>query len=721
MAVRQAPDAASRVRASTQLALSLAQAGHLAEAEETLQSAYRQATDKTRYAIALALGNVAVRAHDTERARRYYQEVLVTAGSGPVAEDAKVTAELDLVGLHPANERAPLLEALLPRIDGMKNADYRAHAYFTVGQQAAEAVADLQLPGTFAGSQSGSEPPKVYDRVLRLSDLGFENAGQLARRSGDDPLEVDALDALAQLYESQGRFSDAFEINRRALRLAAALPLSRGEFPLVRLEWRSARLLQRRGDDAAALASYLRAARHLESIRQDLPIEDLRGKSTYQTLQRPLFVGLADLALKDFDEVPASQRQARLAKTVESVELTHQAELQDYLGDRCSVDFVRQGGNDSIAPGVAIVYPVVLKDRLEVIVRTNGLLLHHSAPVPAAVIADEIQNFRSAVLDVSSNDYLGPSRKLYGWLLAPFEQELTKAGVQELVVVPDGYLRLLPFAAMHDGKQFLAQRYAISTVTGLTMIEPPASRSTRPTTLFAGLATPGPVVDRLRAMGFAGSTELSANALSRGLGPKDESAAPANASGSRALTLRSELALPGVTAEISGLAPLAHSHTLLNGDFTVERFEHEVQSGNYRVVHIASHGFFGASADQSFLLAYDNVIKIDELRRLISANGPQSPGIDLLTLSACDTSTGDDRAPLGFAGAAIKAHARSVIGTLWAVNDTATQQFMESFYTALSRKGKASSLTQAQRTMIESPRFGHPYYWAPFVLTGDWN
>jgi CHAT domain-containing protein len=253
------------------------------------------------------------------------------------------------------------------------------------------------------------------------------------------------------------------------------------------------------------------------------------------------------------------------------------------------------------------------------------------------------------------------------------------------------------------------------------MIEPTASRSTKPASLFAGLATPGPVVDRLMAMGFAGSTELSANVISRGLRPGGESAPPADGSGPRALTLRSELALPGVSAEIRGLAPLAHNHTLLNGDFTVERFEHEVQSGNYRVVHIASHGFFGASADQSFLLAYDDVIKIDELQRLISANGLQSPGIDLLTLSACDTSTGDDRAPLGFAGAAIKAHARSVIGTLWAVSDTATQQFMESLYTGLSQNGKASSLTQAQRSMIESPRFAHPYYWAPFVLTGDWK
>jgi CHAT domain-containing protein len=279
---------------------------------------------------------------------------------------------------------------------------------------------------------------------------------------------------------------------------------------------------------------------------------------------------------------------------------------------------------------------------------------------------------------------------------------------------------LIPFAALHDDHQFMAERYSISTVTGLTMTDPSAARARKPIALLAGLSVPGPVVERLMAMGFAGSTELTASAKSRGLESPAVQSPPSGGAGSQSMNLRTELALPGVRTEIQDIVPMGRSHSLLDGDFTVARFTQEVQSGSYQVVHIASHGFFGRSSGQSFLLAYDDVIKLDDLQRLIAVQGAQS-GIDLLTLSACDTATGDDRAPLGFAGAAIKAHARSVVGTLWAVSDTATQQFMEGFYKNLTQNGKAEALTRAQRLQIQSPRFSHPFYWAPFVLTGDWN
>jgi CHAT domain-containing protein len=668
-AVKGAPDSQSRTRALTQLGLTLTQAGRLADAESILQSAYRQATEQTRYSIALALGNVASRAHDRDRAAGYYQEVISSTGGGDLAGDARIAAELNLIGLRPASERLPLLEQLVPRLEDIKNSDRRARAFYGMAAQADEALASMRLP---LGNLNPMGPatadtqilrPKNYDRLLELSYSGFAKAQQLAEQSGDGLLAVDALDSLAQLYESEGRFTEAAEINRRALQSTAGLTLGQVEFAQVRLEWRAARLQHRRGDDSSALASYLRAAGHLGSIRQDLPIEDASGKSTYQTLQRPLFVGLADLTLKNVDSVSADQQQARLASALDVIEQTHQAELQDYLGDRCSVDSVSQATIGSVAPAMAVVYPVVLRDRLEVIVRTHNGLLHHAAPVTAAVLGNEIQNLRSELLDAGSRDFLRSSRKLYGWLLEPFEQELANANVQELIIVPDGYLRLIPVAALHDGNQFMAERYLISTVTGLTMTEPSAPRGKRPMSLLAGLSNPGPVVDRLMAMGFKGSTELTANATSRGLLDPTDHSVPGGEAVSQAMSLRTELALPGVRTEIHDLTPLARSRSLLDGEFTVERFTREIQSGNYQVVHVASHGFFGRNSDQSFLLAYDNIIKLDDLQRLMAAHGNQIAGIDLLTLSACDTATGDDRAPLGFAGAAIKARARSVIGT----------------------------------------------------------
>jgi tetratricopeptide (TPR) repeat protein len=295
-AVRRAPDSPSRTRAETQLGVTLIQAGRLADAESALQSAYRGATEETRYSIALALGNLAARAHDRDRAAQYYRQVIDSKAGGSGAADARVAAELNLIGLRKASERLPLLEALVPRIEGIENTGRRARAFFGIGVQADDALAGMRLPLDYLyahpDAESGSDlRPKNYDGLLQLSYVGFKTAQRLARRSGDGLLEVDALDALAQLYESEGHFSQAFEINKQALQLASTLTLSQSEFVQIRLEWRAARLQHARGDDSMAIASYLRAAGHLESIRQDLPIEDSSGKSTYQTVQRPLFVG----------------------------------------------------------------------------------------------------------------------------------------------------------------------------------------------------------------------------------------------------------------------------------------------------------------------------------------------------------------------------------------------------------------------------------------------
>jgi CHAT domain-containing protein len=709
-AALETSEAASRAYARTELGVSLAQTGRLADAQAALEQAYREADSQARYSVALALGNLALRSRDSLRAERYYQDAIASARVNPAGYDARVSAELDLAWLRPPLQRLAALEPLWPQVESMNDPSGRARALLVLGVQASEALEQAQL----------TRSPES-DRALRLSYRALQSAGQWAQQAGDGALAVDAADAIAQLYESQGRLADADEINRGAILAAGRLPQGPAQLRLVRLDWRAARLAQRRGATAQAIANYMRAAERLEAIHQDLPVEDAHGRSTFQTLQRPVTAGLTDLLLQDVDALAPDAQQARLASVLRLTEQAHQAELQDYLGDRCSVESVRSGGSDAVKADVALVYPIVLKDRLEVIVRTRDGLVHHAAPVSAAALAAEIQILRSALLDVGSNDYLPSAQHLYQWLIAPFSAALARAEVHALVIVPDGYLRLIPFAALHDGQQFLAQRYWISTVTGMTMTEPATPRRNRAASLFVGLSVPGPVVDRLLTMGFNSGGAPSGSADQRALQDSGAEPAPAASFATRELTLRSQLALPGVQTEIQDLVPLTRGVWLLNDQFTVGRFAHEVRSGNYSVVHIASHSFFGANAGESFLLAYDNVIRIDQLQQLIAPNDSSQSGIDLLTLSACDTATGDERAPLGFAGAAIKARARSVLGSLWPVSDTATQQFMELFYQGLARHGKSQAFTEAQRALMNSTQFSHPYFWAPFILTGDWN
>jgi CHAT domain-containing protein len=132
---------------------------------------------------------------------------------------------------------------------------------------------------------------------------------------------------------------------------------------------------------------------------------------------------------------------------------------------------------------------------------------------------------------------------------------------------------------------------------------------------------------------------------------------------------------------------------------------------------------FSSSAQASFILAYDDVLTLDELQTLLRSGDVQSNPIDLLSLSACQTAEGDDRAPLGIAGAALRAHAVSALGSLWPVEDRATKTLMVRFYELLvtERQSKTRALQRAQTELLANPAFEHPFFWAPFILVGDWK
>jgi CHAT domain-containing protein len=685
-----APDPASRSRARMQSGMTLLRAGRLADADRQLQSAQAGAPDAaSSAALLLGRANVAGARHDSARASELYQQVVDAGNADPTLHELALAARLDRLRLQPAREQLRQFADLKRDIDAMPSPARRAHAYLLLGVQADGALTTARLLST-SPAAAGS----LYQSTQQLARDCLNQAAALGAESGKPALKVEAEGELAQLQESLGKPADALKLNEAAIVEASALPAAQADLQLTRLQLRSARLSRRLGDDALARVSYLQAAGHLQAIRQDLPLEDDSGQSTYQTVIRPIFLGLADLNLLNVDSLAAQERDARLRSVLDTLELTHQAELQDYLGDRCSVDSARERDDAPLAAGVAVLYTAVLKDRLEVILRVKDGVFHHAVNLTASSLEQRIAEFRGQLLDPQSQSYLGNAQQLYAWLLAPFDAQLEQSKVRQLVVVPDGALRLVPFAALHDGHHFVAERFAVAAAIGLSLTDQQVRSAATSRTLLAGLAEPGPVVDRLATLK---------------LGKSDDPA-----------TLRKQLALPGAQAEIERLTPRRRSVVLLNQDFTVSNFRRELSGGQYSVIHIASHGFFGASSQQSFLLAYDGVITIDDLQQLIGDSSPQDTGIELLTLSACDTAAGDDRAPLGFAGAAIKARARSVVATLWAVDDAAEKELMQSFYGHLSL-GKGEAIAQAQRTLIGSEQFSHPYYWAPVELIGAWN
>jgi len=277
-------------------------------------------------------------------------------------------------------------------------------------------------------------------------------------------------------------------------------------------------------------------------------------------------------------------------------------------------------------------------------------------------------------------------------------------------------------AALNDGQHFLVENYASVTLPGLTlkhMPESPVSHNKR--ALIVGLSRPdGASLDQLApnyVKMFLDERGLSADekSLLISLASKDY------VKGSRRAELVSDLSLPGIALEVALLQNKMPNTTLLNQSFTFQEFQRQLESGDFSIVHIASHGYFGRHAEDSFIMAYDRNFKLTEFQSLLKSNNISRSPIDLLTLNACETAYGDDRALLGFSGIAIKTNTLSAIGTLWPINDIAAAEFMSEFYGQLDLQSKAGALRLAQLTMLKSPKFNHPYYWSPFILVGNWQ
>jgi CHAT domain-containing protein len=392
-----------------------------------------------------------------------------------------------------------------------------------------------------------------------------------------------------------------------------------------------------------------------------------------------MYYDLADVQLRLADH--AADPEHALACVLEArqaVELFKTAELVDYFRDRC-IQQVRTDVQqiESVAPDTAVVYVIPLPDRTEIILSLASGLRRFKVDVGSQELMSEVRLFRRRLEDRTSHRYRPCGQKLYGWLIQPVEQTLAAEGVTTLVFVPDGALRTIPMAALHDGERFLVERYAVAVVPGLTLVAP---RPFRP---------------EWRAALMCGITEAVA--------------------GFSALTY--------VGSELDQIETLSGGRCLRDDAFRLPRVESEVSSRPPGVLHIASHGQFSADPSETFVLTHDGKLSLDELEMLIRPGEFRGKPVELLTLSACETAAGDDRAALGLAGVALKAGARSAMATLWYVNDEASAHIVSGFYRNLCAEpgnSKAQALRQSQCAVMGDRRFRHPCYWAPYLIIGNW-
>jgi CHAT domain-containing protein len=529
----------------------------------------------------------------------------------------------------------------------------------------------LALVAVGTAALAGTQP--VPAPLSDVSRQAFEAARAISGRLGNTVLGSLALGGLGHLDERTGRLDEASRLTQQALFRAQQASAPDVAF---RWEWQQARIDRGLGLDDAALASFRHAVITLRSVRQDIPIDYRDGKSSFQGTFGPLYSEFADLLLRrarrDPGHAAALIREARA-----TLEGQKEAELQDYFRDSCIANLqAKQRGIETVAPDTAVVYPVILPDRLELLVSVGEDQRQIVVPITEARLRAEVEQFRLLLERRSTNEFLVPARRLYDLIARPIDAAIAGRGVDTLVIVPDGVLRTVPFAALHDGTHFLIERYAVATVPGLRLVDP------RPLAPGAG---------RMLALGLS---------QSRGGFP----------------------ALPNVAAELDAVHRLEGGTSLLNGAFLRPRFARELRDVDYSVVHIASHGQFGNDPSRTFVLAYDGQLNLDDLENDIKLARFRDPGLELLVLDACQTATGDDRAALGLAGLALKAGARSALATLWSVSDQASGPLVVDFYQQMRNgtESKARALQAAQRGMLADPLLSHPAYWAPFLLIGNW-
>jgi CHAT domain-containing protein len=639
--------------------------GRDADAERVLRASIeraQQAGDTQIAAQALNnLGNLyAMQARLADAGRTYRQAIDAAARAGNKSVGIRASANLAraLFDEGRYREMIPLLSVVGEELRALPASHEKAYGLIGLARLNAKLM------------PTGIEPASV----MALHAYGALNEALVVAESIQDARARSyALGYLGELYEQGARYETAMQYTQQAAHAA-----QQADAPeiLYRWQWQTGRILKAQGDSARAILAYQHAVTTLATVRRDFIASGSR--TSFRESVGPVYFQLADLLLERSGTLSdPKQVTQHLVDARSAVEVLKGAELQDYFQDDCVTALrARTTGIDRLASNTVALYPIILENRLELLLSMPDGLRRFTSPVGSAELTREIRSFRLRLEKRTTHQYLPHAQKLYDWLIRPVAAELEKAGIDTLVIVPDGALRTVPLTALHDGKQFLVERYSIATTPGLTLTDPQPIKRERANLLLHGLTE--------SVQGFA--------------------------------------PLPFVADELQNVQKLYGGTVRQNQQFTLPTMEKDLGDRPYQIVHIASHGQFDSDVNKTFLLTYDGKIGMNKLEQILGLSKFRTDAVELLTLSACETAAGDDRAALGLAGVAIKAGARSALATLWTVNDPASAELVSAFYRELQDPAvsKAKALQQAQLGLLKDARYRHPSYWSAFLLIGNW-
>ncbi len=557
--------------------------------------------------------------------------------------------------------KAPLLlGSALDSIRKIEDSYYKAYGLINIG------LAYRDLVRHFPGNE------EVY------FNLAFEILNEaliISEKIGDLRTQSYALGYLAKVYEDEGQFQDALQLTRRAVFAAQKVNASES---LYRWHWQTGQILKSLAKIDEAIEAYRQALYTLQTIREEMATCYANPESTFRSTATAMCSELVDLLLQKASVLTESDEcEPLLLEARETLELLKVFELRDYFKDDC-VDAARfvETRLETISVKTLVIYPIVLPDRMEVLVSLPEGLRRHSVRVGADAVTQEVRALRKKVEKRTTREFLPHAQRLYDWLIRPIESELAPLSIDTMIFVPDGSLRTIPMAVLHDGEHFLVEKYAIGITPGLNLVDPHPIQMEETQILTLGLTE--------SVQGFP--------------------------------------SLPYVSQELNSIHSLYESHGFLDNDFILANMEHELKHNPYNIVHIASHGQFGTDVKDTFVLAFDGRLTMERLGEYVGLFQFRDDPLELLTLSACETAAGDERAALGLAGVAIRTGARSALATLWHVNDPASSRLVTEFYRQLREPSisRVIALQAAQLELINDPRYDHPGYWSPFLLINNW-
>ncbi|MTJ50050.1 CHAT domain-containing protein [Dolichospermum sp. UHCC 0259] len=685
------PDSLTKAISFRNLGTALRLVGDLENAEsnlkESLKIAEKLQSPANISAAYLALGNIILAEANIQSAQGKMEAAKVTkiaainfyekAEVDQTSIQIQIRAKINRLRLLIAIEKLPEAELLYPQIQSL-------------------------IPKLFLGRSGIYSQVNFAQSLMKLNEkipVNLQTIAQIlavARQQAEQIQDVRSqsfvLGNLGHIYELTKQWNIAQDLTQKALNLSQSI---QAEDITYRWQWQIGRILcqgetqcYQRGDiqgaiptERLAIATYTDAFNTLQSLRGDLVASSADVQYSFKQSVEPVYRQLVNLLLQSPEPSQDNLKQAR--QVLETLQI---AKLQNFLQQACQDSKLQLDQViDTKDQTAAVIYSIILNDRLEVILRepNNPELSHYyTSKLSTQEIENTLDHFYTSLQDPGAYEEVqNDGQQVYNWLIKPIAKRLEEDKIKTLIFVLDGSLRKIPMAALYDGEKYLMEKYAISLALGLQIRDPLPLQRQEMKILAASLKNP-----------------------------------PAS--------LPNFSVLPGVEKEVQEIQKMGLAVTrIAEAEFTTENFNKKLNRDKFNIVHLATHGYFGADRENTFVVTANGKLNISEFDQLFrTQRKSNTQGIELLILSACQTATGNDQEIMGIAGTTVQAGASSAIASLWDLDDQSSVPFIKEFYQHLGKPNisRAEALRLAQQSLLKNENYDHPRYWSPYVLVGNW-